>query len=68
MMEIKKYIGTTVATPLKEFNGHCIAVIHRLDDDDEKLVLAQDGAAFTDDEIRVATEFQERFFISVIVR
>ena len=57
-----------VATPLKEFTGWCIAIIHRLDDDDDKLVLAQDGTDFTDDEIRAATDFQEKFFESVIVR
>jgi inorganic pyrophosphatase len=56
------------AEPIKEFTGRCIAVIHRLNDDDDKLVLAPDGAKFTDDEIRVATEFQEKFFKSVIVR
>ena len=54
--------------PLKESTGECIAVIHRLDDDDDKLVLAPEGMAFSDDEIRAATEFQEKFFKSVIVR
>ena len=57
-----------VATPLKEFTGYCIAAIHRLDDDDDKLVLAPEGTQFSDDEIRAATEFQEKFFKSVIVR
>ena len=54
--------------PLKEFAGKCIAIIHRLDDDDDKLVLAPEGVDFTDGQIRTATEFQEKFFKSVIVR
>jgi inorganic pyrophosphatase len=57
-----------VTTPLAEFTGRCIAVIHRLNDDDDKLVLAVDGKEFTDNEIHAATEFQEKFFKSVIVR
>jgi inorganic pyrophosphatase len=57
-----------IATPLKEFTGRCVAIIHRLNDDDDKLVLAPDGNDFTDDEIRAATAFQEKFFNSVIVR
>ena len=36
--------------------------------DDDKLVLAPKGTEFTDTEIRDATEFQEKFFKSVIVR
>lgn len=51
-----------------EFTGRCIAVIHRLDDDDDKLVLVPDGKEYTDDQIRALTEFQERFFQSVILR
>ena len=54
--------------PLAEFEGRCIAVIHRLDDDDDKLVLAPAGKEYSDDQIRALTEFQERFFVSVIVR
>lgn len=54
--------------PLKEFTGKCIAVIHRLNDDDDKLIVAPDEIHFTDAEIRMATEFQEKFFKSVIVR
>ena len=57
-----------VSEPLTEFTGRCIAVIHRLDDDDDKLVLVPDGVNCTDDEIRAATEFQEQYFKSVIIR
>ena len=57
-----------VSEPLREFTGKCIAVIHRLDDDDDKLVLVPEGRDYTDDQIRALTEFQERYFRSVIIR
>jgi inorganic pyrophosphatase len=54
--------------PLEEFRGRCIAVIHRLDDDDDKLIVAPEGRNFTDEQIYALTEFQERFFRSTILR
>jgi inorganic pyrophosphatase len=54
--------------PVTEFTGRCIAVIHRLDDDDDKLVLAPEGKNYTDEQISALTEFQERFFQSIILR
>lgn len=54
--------------PLKEYTGKCIAVIHRLKDDDDKLIIAPENRNFTDDEIRSLTEFQEKYFESVILR
>lgn len=43
-------------------------MIHRLDDDDDKLVLAPEGRAFSNEQILALTEFQERFFQAVVVR
>lgn len=57
-----------VEKPLAEFTGICIAIIHRTNDDDDKLVLALEGKNFTDTEIRTATEFQEKYFRSEIIR
>ena len=54
--------------PLKEYKGRCIAVIHRINDKDDKLIIVPDGRDFSDEEIKVLTEFQERFFISEIIR
>lgn len=54
--------------PLKSFTGRCIAIIHRLNENDDKLVIVPDGKSFTNNEIRVLTEFQERFFQSKIIR
>ena len=57
-----------VDEPLDTFEGECIAVIHRTNDDDDKLVIVPSGRTFTDEEIRELTHFQEQFFESEIVR
>lgn len=54
--------------PLEEAEGKCIAVIHRTNDDDDKLVIATKGSCFTDDEISSLTAFQEQYFESEIIR
>ena len=55
-----------VFEPVSEFRGECIAVIRRLDDDDDKLVVTPDGRRMSEAQIRALTEFQERFFQSTI--
>jgi inosine/xanthosine triphosphatase len=57
-----------VYEPLETFDGECIALIQRLDEDDPKLVLAAPGVTFMDDQIRALTNFQERWFRSIILR
>ncbi len=57
-----------VFKPLRKFSGVCIAVIHRTDDKDDKLVIVPKGRNFSNPEIRALTEFQERFFKSTIYR
>ena len=55
--------------PLKEFEGKCIAVIHRLDDDEDKLVVVPaERANLSDEAIVRDTQFQEKFFKSEIIR
>lgn len=54
--------------PLEEFEGNVIAVIHRTNDDDDKLIMAPEGREFTDEEIRTLTNFQEQYFESEIIR
>ncbi len=56
-----------VFEPIESFTGKCIAVIHRLNDNEDKLVLVPKNKKYTNDEIRVLTEFQERFFESIII-
>lgn len=57
-----------VFEPLETFTGKCIAIIHRLDDNDDKLIIVPENKLFSNKEIRVLTEFQERFFKSEIIR
>ena len=57
-----------VLGPLTEFTGLCLAVIHRTNDDDDKLIVVPVGHFFTDKEIEAATQFQEQFFQSIILR
>lgn len=57
-----------VHEPLDEFSGRVIAIIHRLNDDDDKLVVVPDGKMYSDEQIRALTEFQEAYFESEIYR
>lgn len=54
--------------PLSRFKGVVIALIHRINDDDDKLVVTREGKNYTDDQIRALTEFQEQYFESIIIR
>lgn len=54
--------------PLLEFTGRVIAIIHRTNDNDDKLVVASENKNYTDDAIRALTEFQEQYFDSIIIR
>jgi inorganic pyrophosphatase len=54
--------------PVKTFTGRCIAIIHRTNDDDDKLIVVPPGISLTDQEIREATHFQEQWFKSEILR
>lgn len=57
-----------VHEPLDTFTGKVIAIIHRLNDDDDKLVVVPDGKMYSDEQIRALTEFQEAYFVSEIYR
>ena len=65
--ELDAYI-LGVFEPLENFTGKCIAIIHRLNDNDDKLIVVPNERNFTNNEIQVLTEFQERFFKSEIWR
>ena len=52
---------------IDSYSGKCIAVIHRTNDDD-KIIVVPDGVNYTDEQIKALTEFQERFFESIIIR
>ena len=55
-------------SPLTTFTGVVKAIIHRTNDDDDKLVVMSADKNYNDDQIRALTEFQERFFASEIIR
>ena len=57
-----------ISEPLSTYKGKCIAVIHRLDDNDDKLIIVPEEKKYSDIEIKALTEFQERFFKSIIIR
>jgi inorganic pyrophosphatase len=65
--EVDAYV-LGVDEPLLSFTGKCIAIIHRINDEDDKLILANEGKAFTDEEIISLTNFQEQWFQSKIIR
>ena len=63
--------------PSDKIIGVCIAVIHRTNDNDDKLVVTPNGEDFSDEEISKAwptslvekiVEFQEKYFKHVILR
>ena len=53
---------------VNESKGKVIAIIHRTNDDDDKLIVSKDGKNYSDDAIRALTEFQEQYFDSIIIR
>ena len=56
-----------VFEPVDEFKGKCIAIIHRINDDDDKLIVVPASRKFSEQEIEVLIEFQERFFKHKII-
>lgn len=57
-----------VFEPVEEYEGVCIAIVHRTDDDDDKLVIVPEGKSYSDEQIDALTEFQEQYFKHIIVR
>ena len=53
---------------VEKSSGKVIAIIHRTNDDDDKLIVSKDNKEYSDDAIRALTEFQERYFESIIIR
>jgi inorganic pyrophosphatase len=54
--------------PARSASGTCIAIIHRLEGDGGKLVIAPAGKSFTDEQIEELVRFQEQWFEHEIVR
>ncbi len=53
--------------PISEFTGKAIAIIHRIDDVEDKLIVVPDGVMLTKEEIAKQVDFQEKFFKTEII-
>lgn len=51
-----------VDKPIEQFVGKVVAIIHRLDDVEDKWVVAPQESTLTKEEILKQVHFQERFF------
>ena len=56
-----------VNEPVKSFSGKVVAVIHRLDDVEDKWVVCPENVSFNKKEIAEKTDFQEKFFKTEII-
>lgn len=57
-----------VFEPVEHYKGKCIAIIHRTNDNDDKLIIVPNGKNYSDDAINALVEFQERYFEHTIIR
>ena len=65
--ELDAYIiGPT--EPLGEFTGTCCAIIHRTNDDDDKLIVVPTGTTIDNETIEKTTDFQEKWYKHIIIR
>ena len=56
-----------VFEPLETFHGKCIAIIHRTNNNDDKLIIVPESKNYSDDAIIALKEFQEQYFESEII-
>ena len=54
--------------PLKEYVGRCIGVVHRTDDDDDKLIVVPEAYDLDDEIIEEDIDFQEKWFKHILLR
>lgn len=54
--------------PIDSAKGICIAIAHRRDNDDDKLIVVPNGINMSDKEIISAIHFQEQWFDTEIIR
>lgn len=65
--EIDAYV-LGIDTPVSVLRGRVVAIIHRKNDTEDKLVVAPDNIKLTEKEILDRTFFQERYFdIEIII-
>jgi inorganic pyrophosphatase len=56
-----------ISEPVREYTGKVIAVVHRLDDIEDKWIVAPDGVTFTKEVIARLVHFQEQWFQTEIL-
>ena len=54
--------------PINTFTGKVIAIIHRTNDNDDKLIVVPVNETYNNDQIIALTQFQEQYFESIIIR
>lgn len=57
-----------VFEPVEEYEGKCIAIIHRTNDDDDKLIIVPKEKDYSNEAIEALVEFQEKYFKHEIIR
>ena len=56
-----------VFEPITCFKGKCIAIIHRTNDNDDKLIIVPENKNYSNEAIDALTEFQEQYFKHEII-
>ena len=54
--------------PIRIFDGKVIAVVHRFNDNEDKLIVCDDNKDYSNDEIERMINFQEKYFKHKIIR
>lgn len=57
-----------VFEPVKTFKGKCIAIVHRTNDDDDKLIIVPENKEYSNEAINALIEFQEQYFEHILIR
>lgn len=65
--ELDAYV-LMIDEPLKEYVGRCIGVVHRINDDDDKLIIVPETCNLSDEEIEKSIAFQEKWFEHILIR
>ena len=57
-----------VFEPVEQYKGKCIAIVHRTNDNDDKLIIVPNDKDYSEDAINALIEFQEQYFEHIIIR
>lgn len=68
--ELKTYIvGESMPTELNgTYHGLVVGILHRLNDDNDRIIISPIGRRLSDEEIISKTEFVEGYFVTEIIR